>query len=306
MAEPRRGALLPIRCLRAPVGRTSILGRPVAARPDRFTTPALAGVSLHAIHRGEQSRRKLVLLHGGGANAHWWDHVAEPLAEHLHVVALDFRGHGDSDYPATLEAGAFLRDLEALLEHLDAPDAALMGHSMGGHVALRHVARNGAAQGPRAVVAVEVVRGAPRRERRLTRLALAVRRSYRTREEAIARYRFLPPAPFASEELRQHVAEHSVHEEGGRFAFKFDPRWFGLPPEPPPDLTSVTARTLIVRGAESTLLSAEGAATLAREIPGAAVVEIEGAGHNVHLERPSEFLDAVTPFLAGDDEEGSA
>ncbi len=87
----------------------------MAARPDRFTTPALAGVSLHAIHRGEESRRKLVLLHGGGANAHWWDHVAEPLAKHLHVVALDFRGHGDSYYAASLETGAFLRDLEALL-----------------------------------------------------------------------------------------------------------------------------------------------------------------------------------------------
>jgi pimeloyl-ACP methyl ester carboxylesterase len=278
----------------------------VTARPERFTTPALAGVSLHAIHRGEESRRKLVLLHGGGANSHWWDHIAEPLAEHFHVVALDFRGHGDSDYPATLEPGAFHRDLEALLEHLGAPDAALMGHSMGGHVALGHAARNGAAQGPRALVAVDVVRGVPSRERRITRLALAVRRSYRTRQEAITRYRFLPPAPHAAEELRRHVAEHSVREEGARFAFKFDPRWFGLPPEPPPDLTSVTAPTLIVRGVESTLLSAEGAASFASEIAGAAVVEIEGAGHNVHLERPAEFLDAVTRFLIAKDAEDAA
>ena len=295
---PRLGGLHPIRCLRARVGRAPILGRPVAARTERFTTPALAGVSLHAIHRGEESRPKLVLLHGGGANAHWWDHVAEPLAEGFHVVALDFRGHGDSDYPASLEAGAFHRDLEALLEHLDAPDAVLVGHSMGGHVALGHAARCGAAHGPRALVAIDVVRGVSRRERRITRLALAVRRSYRTREEALARYRFLPPAPHASEQLRRHVAEHSVREEGERFAFKFDPRWFGLAPEPPPDLAGVAAPTLIVRGAESTLLSVEGAASFASEIEGAAVVEIEGAGHNVHLERPALFLEAVDRFLA--------
>ena len=94
--------------------------RPVTARSERFTTPSLGGVFLHALHRGDASRRPLVLLHGGGANAHWWDHLAPAFAERFHVVALDFRGHGDSDHPAALEIGGFARDLEALLQHLGA------------------------------------------------------------------------------------------------------------------------------------------------------------------------------------------
>jgi pimeloyl-ACP methyl ester carboxylesterase len=267
------------------------------ARSERFTCPALDGVRLHALHHGDPANPKLVLLHGGGANAHWWDHLAPTLAERLHVVALDFRGHGDSDRPEP-EAGAFGRDLAALLEHLGAPDAALLGHSMGGHVALEHAARHGGLRRPRALVLVDASRGAAVRTRRAMRLALAVRRSYRTREEAVARYRFLPPAPGASEALRRHIALHSLAEEpDGRFAFKFDPRWFALPPPSPPDLAHVSSPTLVVRGAESPLLSAEGAAELARELPRARVVSLEGAGHNVHLERPEAFLAAVLAFL---------
>ena len=275
--------------------------RPVTVRSERFTTPSLGGVFLHVLHRGDASRRPLVLLHGGGANAHWWDHLAPSLAERFHVVALDFRGHGDSDHPAALEVGAFARDLEALLHHLGADERSrepvLMGHSMGGHIALEHAARS---RRVRALVAIEIVRGAPTRARRAMRLALAVRRSYRTREDAIERYRFLPPAPHASETLRASIAAHSVAQQpDGRFGFKFDPRWFGLPPNPAPPLGEIRCPTLIVRGAESPLLSEEGAAAFAAEIPAAQVAVIEAAGHNLHLEQPEAFLAVVEPFLAG-------
>jgi pimeloyl-ACP methyl ester carboxylesterase len=271
---------------------------PPVARSERFTTPALDGVSLHAIRHGDPRLPKLVLLHGGGANAHWWDDVAPVLARRYHVVALDFRGHGDSDQPEP-RPGAFQWDLVGLLEHIEAPDAALLGHSMGGHVVLEHAARHGGAKQPRALVVVDVARGAGGRTRRMMRLALAARRSYRTREEAISRFRFLPPAPGASEELRARIAAASVRQQpDGRFAFKFDPRWFALPPAPGPLLERVSAPTLILRGAESPILSREGAQSLARELPEARLVEIAGAEHNVHLEQPEKFLSAVEGFLA--------
>jgi len=267
------------------------------ARSERFTTPSLDGVALHAIHHGDPALPKLVLLHGGGANAHWWDEVAPALAERFHVVALDFRGHGDSDRPEP-RPGAFQRDLVGLLDHLGAPDAALLGHSMGGHVALEHAARHGGARRPRALVVVDVARGAGTRTRRMMRLALAARRSYRSRAEAVARFRFLPPAPAVPEALRAHIARVSLREEpDGRFGFKFDPRWFALPPERGPELAHVASPTLLVRGDESPLLSREGALSLAGEIRDARLVEIAGAGHNVHLEQPERFLVAVLAFL---------
>ena len=274
---------------------TGTLTRLVRPRSERFTTPGLDGVFLHALHRGEPSRPKLVLLHGGGANAHWWDHLASALARDCHVVALDFRGHGASDHPDEIVAGAFQRDLAALLEHLSAPQAALVGHSMGGEVALAHAA---GATATRAVVAIDVARGASPRTRRAMRLGLSMRTGYSTREEAVARYRFLPPAPYASEALRCSIAEHSVYQApDGRFRFRFDPRWFSLPARSEPPLERIACPTLVVRGAESSLMTAEGAAQLVRRIPRARLVELAEAGHHVHLDQPQACLEVLRSFL---------
>jgi len=266
------------------------------AHSERFTTPALDGVVLHAIHRGASRAPNLILLHGGGANAHWWDHLAESLAEDFHVIALDFRGHGDSAYPDRLEEGAFAKDLDALLEHLDSPEAILMGHSMGAHIALAAAARR---NDVRAVAAIEFSRGGERGERRRARLALAARRTYATRTEAVRRFQFLPDAPRVDEDLREAIAAQSVREESdGRFGFKFDPRWFGLGRGAPPALDRVGCPVLLIRGSNSALLTPAGARDLAAEIPNAKLVEIEGGGHNIQIEQPRAVLEAVQAFLA--------
>jgi pimeloyl-ACP methyl ester carboxylesterase len=260
-----------------------------------FTTATLDGIRLHALHWGNPEHAKLVLLHGGGANAHWWDHLAPRMAERFHVIALDFRGHGDSDHPEEVRPGAFAEDLDALLEHLGRPTVSLVGHSMGAGIALGHAAR---ANDVRALVAVDVSKGAPRRARRSARLALTLGRTYATREEAIARYRFLPASDHAREELREQIAAHSVRRQlNGRFGFKFDPRWFALPSRPAPDLSRVTCPVLLLRGADSPMLTAEGAAELVATLRRARCLVVEAAGHHVHLDQPEAFLAIALPFL---------
>jgi pimeloyl-ACP methyl ester carboxylesterase len=267
----------------------------LAARAERFTLPRLRGVHLAAIRHGDAGRPAVVLLHGAAANAHWWDHLAPALAERFHVVALDFRGHGDSDFPEELLAGAFRDDLEALLEHLGAPEAALVGHSLGAHVALGHAA-SGAPT--RALVLIDPSRGATATRRRATRLALSLRPTYPSRSEALRRFQFLPGPADVDEALRLAIAEQSVRQEaGGRFGFKFDARWFGVPDRDRPALGAVRSPTLIVRGCESPLLPAAGAHELVRGISGARLFDVEGAGHHVQMERPEECLAAILPFL---------
>lgn len=269
------------------------------ARPERFSTACLGAVHLYAVHRGRREAPTLVLLHGGGANQHWWDHLAPDLAGSFHVVALDFRGHGDSDHPEVLQVGAFDRDLEALQEHLGCAELLLVGHSMGAHVALRHAARR---PGVRKLVLLEPSVGAGRRERRRSRLALAARRSYASREEALARFRFVPATPGAPEQLRAAIAAKSIRREvDGRFGFNFDPRWFTLPAPDPPRLADVRCPCLVVRGVDSDLLPRAGARELIGQLPAARLVEIDGAGHNVHLERPEVVLEALHAHLAAPD-----
>ena len=261
----------------------------------RFTRPELDGVHLYAEQRGDPRSPCVVLLHGGGANLHWWDEIAPSLAERFSVVCLDFRGHGDSDHPEELVIGAFHRDLEALVAELGHRDIALVGHSMGGHIALDYAARHANVWG---LVAIEVSFGAATRERRRTRLALSLRRSYATRDEAIARYRLMPSTPGVSERVREALAEHSIRElPGGRFVYKFDPRWFGLPPSPHERLEDVRCPSLVIRGDHSTLLTGEGAESVVAKLPSARLIEISGAGHNVHLERPIEVIVAITEHL---------
>jgi len=212
-------------------------------------------MTLHALDWGEPSLPAVVLLHGGGANAHWWDHIAPTICDRHRMVALDFRGHGDSDHPEELMVGAFNADLESLLVHLGRDDVILVGHSMGAHVALDHAAHHPATRG---LVLMDLSRGGQRRSRRVARLALSLRRAYPTQEEAMDRFRFIPAANHVDESLRRNIASHSVHRlADGRFAFKFDPRWFGVASRPRPDPSQVQCPTLLLRGSESTLLSAE-------------------------------------------------
>ena len=257
------------------------------------------GVRLHAI---EWTRKKIapkgppvVLLHGGGANARWWDATARVLADTNPVYALDFRGHGDSDFPADHYVGAFSHDLDALLDHLNEHEVVLVGHSLGAAVALDHASRRCETRG---LVLVDIARGSGSGTRRRARLALSLRRNYRTREEAIERFRFLPESSHASEEIRLDVAKHSVKRDpDGRFGYKFDPAWFGLPSKPRPDLTKIVCPTLVVRGAESALLTTAAASEFAAQIEHAEVVEIQRAGHHVLVDQPESLSRTIGEFL---------
>ncbi len=262
---------------------------------EHFTTDALGGVELHLRAWGDPASPPMVLLHGGGANAHWWDHLAPRFADRFRVWALDFRGHGDSEHPEEHEAGAFQDDLEALLDWIGARDVVLVGHSMGAHVTLDHVSRH---PETRAAVLIDPARGGRPRSKRRAHLALRLKRSYRSREEAIDRFRFLPPSDHCSEALRVAIATASVREEeDGRYGYKFDPAWFALPPRDRPDPAQIACPTLVVRGGESGILSREGAEKLVEEIPGARLCEIAGAGHHVLLDTPEALAAAIDDFV---------
>jgi pimeloyl-ACP methyl ester carboxylesterase len=263
-------------------------------RAERFS--ASDGVALSFRSWGDEALPVAILLHGGGANASWWWPMLASLCPRHRLVALDFRGHGDSDHPDELRVGAFHADVEALVRHLGVARYALVGHSLGAHVAMDHAARHPEV---RAVVAIEPARGGQKSDRRRARMALAARRTYRTREEAIDRYRFLPEAKLADESLRRRIALRSIRRErDGRYGYKFDPRWFRLPAAEPAPKRDIRCPVLVVRGGESGLLTAEGARALLLELAFGRLLEIPGAGHNVHLERPEAVAAAILEHLA--------
>jgi pimeloyl-ACP methyl ester carboxylesterase len=270
-----------------------------SAPTSRFLA-ARDGVRLHVLSWQEAAPRDaspLVLLHGGGANAHWWDHLARPLARARPVHALDFRGHGDSDHPTARHVGAFNDDLEDLVAWLGREDVAIVGHSLGAAVALDHASRFPATRG---LVLVDLAVGGDPAAGRRARLALSLRRTYRSRAEAVDRFRFLPESSHANEALRARIGAHSVREEGdGRFGYKFDPAWFGLPSRPRPALDRIRCPTLLIRGCESTLLTHAAAVAFVGGLLAGRLVEIPAAGHHVLVDQPELLLAALEAFLDG-------
>jgi pimeloyl-ACP methyl ester carboxylesterase len=271
----------------------------MAAASKSIHAEAESGVMLHCLEWMPESAippaAPIILLHGGGANAHWWDHLAAGLARSQPVYALDFRGHGDSSFPEERRVGAFNDDLEALLRTLEREDVYLIGHSLGAAVALDHASRFPATRG---IALVDLARGSSRGSSRRARLALSLRRTYRTRAEAVERFRFLPESSHASDALRRSIAEQSVQQEpDGRFGYKFDPGWFGLPSRPRPDLARVECPTLLIRGAESTLLSREAALEFIGQLSAGRFEEIANAGHHVLIDQPTELSSLLERFL---------
>ena len=86
----------------------------------------------------------LLLLHGMGGHTHWWDKTAPLLAEHFRVLALDFRGHGDSAWcrPPRYQMTDYVVDIESVRSRLGWDRFHLAAHSMGARAAIHYSVRN--------------------------------------------------------------------------------------------------------------------------------------------------------------------
>ena len=101
----------------------------VIARHQRF----------HLLEWGDPTLPTLLLLHGGNQSAHSWDLVSLHLADRFHILALDQRGHGDSEWArdADYSSNAMASDASAVLEELNIASVTVIGHSMGGMNTMR-------------------------------------------------------------------------------------------------------------------------------------------------------------------------
>lgn len=252
---------------------------------DRRRRPG-HGLTLSALERG--SGAPCVLLHGITANARVWDPVGRRLAERYHVVAVDQRGHGQSDAPASEYAAAdFVADVRALIEDLGGEPAVVIGHSMGARNALATAARH-----PDLVAACVAIDFGPGIEPVVfdaldTRIAAGpdafadeddVKRYLTTRypttpAEAIARriaggYRRHPDGRLTPWAGRAQMAQAST----------------GLREPLEKDVLAVRAPTLVLRGGKSWIVSAAAFAAFQALRPDFTFAEAAGVSHYVHEE----------------------
>ena len=206
---------------------------PVAEPPAWFTralaapvisaTVTVAGTEIAYREFGDGAGSGIILVHGGAAHSRWWDHIAPLLASGRRVVAIDLSGHGDSgrNEKYTLDGWA----AEVMAVGADAGFAGppiVVGHSMGGFVALRTAGLYGAGLAGIVVLDSPVQDITPEQQAARDERAFGPLRVYPTREAAISRFRPIPDQP-ALPYVRAHVAATSIHAVEGGWSWKFDP-----------------------------------------------------------------------------------
>ena len=248
--------------------------------------------------------RRVLLLHGLGDHARVWEGVERALAPFARTLAVDLRGHGDSDWAAEgdYSRAAFASDLEAVIQHLDEPQVVLVGHSLGGSLALAYAARH-----PSRVSALVLIDLAPRLERSAAGRLVGGLESQATPFESFEDYhahlreRYWLAQPEALEAFARLGVR--VTPEGA-VAAKVDPRVARVledreaPGDTWDELRRVRCPTLVVRAQGSAVLSRALARQMVDEgLERGWLEEIPRAGHAVLLDNPPEVARRVADFL---------
>ena len=230
----------------------------------------------------------MLFLHGIGGHRHHWSFQLKALSKKYRAAAWDARGYGDSDdYEGPLQFSSFVADVVRVLDHFGAQKAHLVGLSMGGRiareVALRHPDRlrsltlANTSPGFDALSPEEVRRFV---ESRRHRTPESMRALLGSRADPAAHEALLKSFKALHQESYLKTLEASVAQDRAA------------------RIEEIRVPTLVIAGTEDRVYPAPIARDMARRIPGARLVEIEGCGHLSNLEQPERFNRVLMDFLS--------
>ncbi|HEY7294456.1 MAG TPA: alpha/beta hydrolase [Dehalococcoidia bacterium] len=282
------------------------------------------GLRLHCLEWGDPAAPPILLLHGGNQTAHSWDLVSLSLADRYHIIALDQRGHGDSEWPRDGQADRHARagDAREILDVLGIERPLVCGHSMGGIVAMTLLVAHPQLAHKAVIVDVGPELGAAG-AKYIGNFITSVHEVASLEEfvDRVAAY-----DPFRTREhINRTVRYNLMQRADGKFVSKHDHRdrleWrprqaqaveLDDPAPPEESAAESTARidrpsyeevaqipcpVLVVRGAQSNVLLPEMAERFVRTLPHGRLVEVPRCGHNVHSQNTAGFLEVLEPFL---------
>jgi pimeloyl-ACP methyl ester carboxylesterase len=266
------------------------------------------GRQVHYLEWGPSAAPVVIALHGGGQTSYMFEDLGSALHHSYHVIAPDLPGHGESDPLA--DASQFTREklaeaLPPLLDAFGVGPAAFVGASLGGILSLTLATAQ-----PHRVRAIALIDVGHKLEadgvRRIVEF-LAKHESFTSLNEAadaVAEY-----APQRGRVDPERLRRNLRQRPDGRWAWKHnlgkltserigEVDWentivAGLGDE----LTQVTAPVLVLRGSASDVLSSDGAAAIAEQLPDGRLVEVSNAGHLAAGDNPTTTVDLIRTFL---------
>lgn len=274
---------------------------------ERVVFASHDGLELVGDAFGDAAAPPVLLLHGGGQTRNAWGGTAQALAAGgFRAVALDMRGHGESQWApdGNYRLVAYAADLVAVVRRFERP-AAVVGASLGG---LAGLLAEGEADGP-LLAALVLVDIAPRLEMkgvsRIIGFMTAHPDGFASLDDAadaVATFLHHRPRPSDTAGLAKNLRQGA----DGRYRWHWDPRFirgdYGIDAETFQKRLSACARhlalpTLLVRGRQSDVLSEEAAQEFLELAPQAEYVDVAHAAHMVAGDRNDVFTDAVVGFL---------
>jgi len=266
----------------------------------------LRRMRFHYLDWGTQGRPPILFLHGGGLNAHTWDLVCLGLRRDRHCLALDQRGHGDSEWSPEMDYSteSHVGDLEAFVDRVGLDRFVLVGMSLGGANGLAWAGRHS-----RRLAGLVLVDVGPE-----TRMAgvqkIAAFTSQQKPVDSIDELidRALAFNPRRDRDLLRLSLRHNLRQTpSGQWMWKYDQRHRGAIDAAARErrrellwdaAATVECPTLVVRGAQSDVFHDEDAERLATRLPRGRWVRVENAGHTVQGDNPAGLLAELRKFLA--------
>ena len=250
-------------------------------------------------------RPTILMLHGGGQNRFSWKNTGQVLAdEGFHVVALDSRGHGDSDRApdADYDVETLTADVMHVLDAIDRP-VNLIGASMGGLTGILVADEAGPDRVTRLVLVDVVPRFEKNGSARIRDFMFSGLHGFGSLEEAadaVAAYLPHRTRPRSPEGLKKNL-----RLRGGRWYWHWDPAFMTKPGDDPQLRTEkfeqaaadLTIPVLLIRGKLSDVVSPEGVRHFLDTVPNAEFVELSEAGHTAAGDDNDAFSNVVVTFV---------
>lgn len=239
----------------------------------------------------------VIILHGVFGSSDNWMSIAKALGEHHKIYLVDLRNHGDSFHDEVFTYDAMMEDLEAFIKKEKIQDPIILGHSMGGKLAMKFAVNHPDLFDKLIVVDIAPRAYPPHHQKILEGLKsidLEQLKSRKDADDALAEY-------IQEKGVRQFLLKNLTRDKDGHFKWKLN-----LPViaqkienvgEGLEEQLASDKPTLFIRGANSNYIRNEDMIVIVSIFPNAEVKTIEGAGHWVHAEQPEAFLSLVQQFI---------
>ena len=264
------------------------------------------GLKLHYLDWGTVGQPLMVLLHGLRGHVHSWDDVSAAMCQDFHVLAVDQRGRGDSDWDpdGDYTTEAYVADFAAFCAALKLDSFVLVGHSMGGRNSMAFTA-----QYPDKVDKLILVDIGPTIDPKgAKRIIQEIREVPEEFDSFDAAVEYMGRQNrFAADTVLQRRLKYATRElPNGKIGWSYDlaireQRRHGTGSPAPdlwPALRQIACPTLVVRGTETDTLGVEVAREMEEALVQGKLVEVPKAGHMVFEDNPEDFIHQLTSFLS--------